>query len=86
MPAKPPDAPNFLEDVVRALLKARRLLATSYGIGYLIPDTRRETREAHETLQVSNVALLRSVECEPSSLLPLFRASWKRSWKCWHKW
>lgn len=60
LPAKPLDAPNFLEDVVRALLKARRLLATSYGIGYMIPESRKETRDAHETLQVTSLTLMAS--------------------------
>ena len=42
---------NFLEDITRGLLRARRILATSYAIGYLIPDERKAEREAHETLQ-----------------------------------
>lgn len=49
----PDNAENFLEGVVRVLLRSRRLLATSYGIGYLIPDEKKEARDAHETLQVT---------------------------------
>ena len=48
----PDDAENFLEGVVRVLLHSRRILSTSYGIGFLIPDEKKEVREAHETLQV----------------------------------
>lgn len=48
----PEDAENFLEGVIRVLLQSRRLLATSYGIGYLIPDEKKEVRDAHDTLQV----------------------------------
>ena len=48
----PEETENFLEGVVRVLLQARRLLATSYGIGYLIPDDKKEARDAHDTLQV----------------------------------
>ena len=44
---------NFLENITRGLLRARRILVTSYAIGYLIPDDRKAEREAHETLQVS---------------------------------
>lgn len=44
---------NFLESITRGLLRARRILVTSYAIGYLIPDDRKAEREAHETLQVS---------------------------------
>ena len=44
---------NFLETITRGLLRARRILVTSYAIGYLIPDDRKAEREAHETLQVS---------------------------------
>lgn len=49
----PEETENFLEGVVRVLLQARRLLATSYGIGYLIPDDKKEARDAHDTLQVN---------------------------------
>ena len=48
----PEDTENFLEGVVRVLLHSRRILATSYGIGFLIPDEKKEAREAHDTLQV----------------------------------
>lgn len=48
----PEDTENFLEGVVRVLLHSRRILATSYGIGFLIPDERKEAREAHDSLQV----------------------------------
>ena len=47
------DTENFLESIVRVLLRSRYILATSYGIGYLIPDERKEAREAHDTLQVT---------------------------------
>lgn len=43
---------NFLEDIVRVLLNARRLLSASYCIGYFIPDNRKSEMMAHETLQV----------------------------------
>ncbi len=46
------ESENFLEGILRVLLRARRLLATSYGIGYLIPDERKEVRDAQETIQV----------------------------------
>lgn len=52
-PAKSVGLMNFLVDITRGLLRARRILATSYGIGYLIPDERKAEREAHETLQVT---------------------------------
>ena len=47
------ESENFLEGILRVLLRARRLLATSYGIGFLIPDEKKEVRDAHETIQVS---------------------------------
>lgn len=48
------ESENFLEGILRVLLRARRLLAASYGIGYLLPDDKREVRDAHETIQVSS--------------------------------
>ena len=45
---------NFLEGIMRVLLQARRLLATSYGIGFMILDERKEAKEAHETIQVED--------------------------------
>lgn len=51
------DSENFLEGILRVLLHARRLLATSYGIGYLIPDEKKEVRDAHETIQVCVTAV-----------------------------
>lgn len=42
---------NFLDDIFRALLHARRVLATSYCIGYFLPDEKKEVREAQEILQ-----------------------------------
>ena len=52
-PAKTDDAENFLAEIVTALLHARRLLATSYGIGFLIPEERKEAINAQETIQVT---------------------------------
>ena len=43
---------NFLDDIFRSLLYARRVLAASYCIGYFLPDEKREAKQAHETLQV----------------------------------
>lgn len=51
-PAKSADMLTFFEDSIRELLRSRRILVTSYAIGYLIPDDRKPEREAHETLQV----------------------------------
>ena len=46
-----PDA-NFLDDVIRVLLNARRILSASYCIGYFIPPESTELIQAHDTLQV----------------------------------
>ena len=43
---------NFLEDIFRVLLHARRILSASYCIGYFIPEELGEAVNAHETLQV----------------------------------
>ena len=43
---------NFLEDIFRVLLHARRILSASYCIGYFIPEDLGEAVNAHETLQV----------------------------------
>ena len=45
---------NFLDDVIRVLLNARRILSASYCIGYFIPPENREQIQAHETLQVGS--------------------------------
>lgn len=42
---------NFLDEIFRALLHARRVLAASYCIGYFLPDEKKEAQQAHETLQ-----------------------------------
>lgn len=43
---------NFLDEIFRVLLHARRILSASYCIGYFIPWDKREEIQAHETLQV----------------------------------
>ena len=45
---------NFLEDIFRVLLHARRILSASYCIGYFIPEDLGEAVNAHETLQVGH--------------------------------
>ena len=45
---------NFLDEIFRVLLHARRILTASYCIGYFIPETSSEHREAHDALQVCN--------------------------------
>ncbi len=47
------EATNFLDNIFRILLRARRILSASYCIGYFIPDTDQEALGAHEVLQVS---------------------------------
>ena len=42
---------NFLDDIFRALLHARRILAASYCIGYFIPEEKPDVLQAHDTLQ-----------------------------------
>ncbi len=42
---------NFLDDIFRALLHARRILAASYCIGYFLPADKKEALQAHEALQ-----------------------------------
>lgn len=42
---------NFLDDVFRALLHSRRILAASYCIGYFLPEEKRAERTAHESIQ-----------------------------------
>ena len=42
---------NFLDQIFRALLHARRILASSYCLGYFLPEDRKEALQAHETLQ-----------------------------------
>ena len=63
------DTENFLEGILRVLLHARRLLATSYGIGFLIPDERKEVKNAHETIQVWNICLNKLTEGKGSNVL-----------------
>ena len=46
------EAKNFLNDIFRILLRARRILSASYCIGYFIPDTDEEALGAHKVLQV----------------------------------
>ena len=46
------DATNFLDEIFRVLLRARRILAASYCIGYFIPETDTASLGAHEVLQV----------------------------------
>lgn len=46
---------NFLEEIFRVLLNARRILSASYCIGYFIPDQERAEIQAHETLQVRGI-------------------------------
>lgn len=43
---------NFLDDVIRVLLNARRVLSASYCIGYFVPPESKDLIQAHETLQV----------------------------------
>ena len=43
---------NFLDDVIRVLLNARRVLSASYCIGYFLPPECKDLIQAHETLQV----------------------------------
>ena len=43
---------NFLDDVIRVLLNARRVLSASYCIGYFLPPESNDSIQAHETLQV----------------------------------
>ena len=43
---------NFLDDVIRVLLNARRVLSASYCIGYFLPPESMDLNGAHETLQV----------------------------------
>ena len=47
---------NFLEDIFRVLLHARRILSASYCIGYFIPEDLGEAVNAHETLQVRGLS------------------------------
>jgi len=42
---------NFLDEIFRALLHARRILASSYCLGYFMPEDRKESVQAHESLQ-----------------------------------
>ena len=49
---------NFLEDIFRVLLHARRILSASYCIGYFIPEDLGEAVNAHETLQVGRSEIL----------------------------
>jgi hypothetical protein len=42
---------NFLDDIFRALLHARRVLAASYCIGFFLPEEKKEAELAHEALQ-----------------------------------
>ena len=51
------DSTNFLDEIFRVLLRARRILSASYCIGYFIPETDKEGLGAHEVLQV------RAVQC-----------------------
>ena len=82
-PAKSIGLMNFLVDITRELLRARRILATSYAIGYLIPDERKAEREAHETLQVTSSSPgPAAAHCSP---LLYCRASLRRWWRCWPK-
>ena len=43
---------NFLDDVIRVLLNARRVLSASYCIGYFLPPDSHDLIQGHETLQV----------------------------------
>ena len=43
---------DFLVKVTMVLLNARQVLASSYALGYFIPDDMEEDKEVHETLQV----------------------------------
>lgn len=43
---------NFLDDVMRVLLNARRVLSASYCIGYFIPPESKDMIQGHDTLQV----------------------------------
>ena len=45
---------NFLEDIFRVLLHARRILSASYCIGYFIPEELGEAVNAHDALQVGH--------------------------------
>lgn len=49
---------NFLEDIFRVLLHARRILSASYCIGYFIPEDLGEAVNAHETLQVHRLVVM----------------------------
>ncbi len=42
---------NFLDDIFRSLLAARRILAASYAIGYFLPEEKEKERQEHEALQ-----------------------------------
>ena len=42
---------NFLDEIFRALLHSRRILASSYCLGYFLPEDRKESVQAHESLQ-----------------------------------
>lgn len=42
---------NFLDQLFRALLHSRRILAASYCLGYFLPEKEKEALQAHETLQ-----------------------------------
>lgn len=42
---------NFLDNIFRALLHSRRILAASYCIGYFLPEEKREEEMAHVALQ-----------------------------------
>lgn len=44
---------NFLDEIFRVLLRARRILSASYCIGYFIPEAELDALRAHETLQVN---------------------------------
>ena len=47
---------NFLDNVFRVLLHARRILSASYCIGYFVPEDNTSALNAHEALQVSSMA------------------------------
>ena len=42
---------NFLDDIFRSLLHARRILAASYCIGYFLPEDKTHEIQEHEKLQ-----------------------------------
>ena len=49
---------NFLDDVIRVLLNARRVLSASYCIGYFLPPESLDLIGAHDTLQVCKAGIL----------------------------